>query len=843
MSDITRPILDWRPLLRRDAVLHRVDAGATLRTEREQARLAGAAAYPLLTRLRAGLTGERTVRQICAGLGPAEAGTVTGLVAELAGRGLVVDVGDAAAARWPAQRNYLAHLVPDPGERVRWWHGASVLLQGNGISLYAAATALLANGAGRLTVVPDDDDWPYRDALAASQVRIGATPNLWADLVVHCADKAEPAALTPLIRAARTGGPPLLALAMTGGWAVLGPLTGADGPGCWWCVHERLARSGEVGAAGTPTPLVARMLGGAVAFAAFRLLTGADRDEPRTATVQRLRTLRAARIDVGGGCAVCAPDRPRRPASPWPPPEAAPVIRDVESRPGESSGDVGQYAAAAHRLVDRALAPEDYVTDWGDRPPLFPTYPGAPLRVLPDPADPAERPFPASTGAVLTPYTSEILIWMLRRAYGPLARNLRVDYNHDGGARTGYPSALWRRGTASGGGLYPLQVYWVAGGRGIRHYAPGQHAFEELARGDAAERIRAAVGSAEGSHFLLISLRFWRNAFKYADLGYHIGTLDLGALLGSLGLLAAGVSRPFEALLDFDDAALNDALGLDPAEESVLAVVPLPWSDDEPPVEVPADRPRIAPAEASRTVLRFAWSARVHRTIMAARLTGSAHHSPARVGPAETGRPPVALPEPAVDPAPAGTLLGRRRSSSGAMVAIPALPMATLGAVLRWTERANPDRGRLTRLSVLVNHVDGLEPGGYRYDPDGHRLHPALTDPGPGWAAHLERIGRRVANYTLEQASAVLVVSGRADAVLAEHGPRGYRLLNAEVGAVVQAGYLAAAAAGIGAGAVLNLDHPYVDGILEFDGGERAVLCLLIGGEHDEDAAFEHTLG
>jgi SagB-type dehydrogenase family enzyme len=298
---------------------------------------------------------------------------------------------------------------------------------------------------------------------------------------------------------------------------------------------------------------------------------------------------------------------------------------------------------------------------------------------------------------------------------------------------------------------------------------------------------------------------------------------------------------------------IEAVLGVDPAEEGVLAVVPLPWELAPPPLAPQDTPPAIRPPayERSRTVLRFAWAAQVHRATMlgVAPPSDQGVEPPAMIDTAAGAG--IALPEPAGpwSAQPVGELLPRRRSSFG-QFAGTALGMDQLGALLRLITRTGGYRGDTvadgvrtgwTRLSVLANHVAGLPAGGYRYEPPTATLHPARS--GRAWADVLAAIGADLTNYDLGETAAVLVISGRPDAMLDAYGPRGYRLLNAEVGTVAQAGCLAAAAIGIGCGAVLNLDHPAVDDVLGFPGtGERTVLCLLIGGERDGGADFVHHL-
>ena len=66
-----------------------------------------------------------------------------------------------------------------------------------------------------------------------------------------------------------------------------------------------------------------------------------------------------------------------------------------------------------------------------------------------------------------------------------------------------HPRQLVWRGTASGGGLYPVSVYWVSGPSGpltpgLYHYSPPQHAMQRLLAGDVSGQVREALGTPDG---------------------------------------------------------------------------------------------------------------------------------------------------------------------------------------------------------------------------------------------------------------------------------------------------------------------------------------------------------
>nr|AIS85314.1 nitroreductase [Verrucosispora sp. MS100047] len=196
-------------------------------------------------------------------------------------------------------------------------------------------------------------------------------------------------------------------------------------------------------------------------------------------------------------------------------------------------------------------------------------------------------------------------------------------------------------------------------------------------------------------------------------------------------------------------------------------------------------------------------------------------------------------------------MLTGRSSSFGRFRRPPELTVAELGTTLAFAAAGRPhpadaglpaDAPALTRLWVFANHLDGLPAGGYAYCARRHALLPAAPEPDIGMSAFLQQ-QYFLTNYTMGQVGAVLAVSGRLDAVLDAYGPRGYRILNAEIGAVAQRVYCATTAQRVGCGAVLGFDNVSMDTALGLDGSdERTVLFLLLGRNSDAVADLEYRL-
>ncbi|MFD8984418.1 SagB family peptide dehydrogenase, partial [Streptomyces sp. NPDC059564] len=318
-------------------------------------------------------------------------------------------------------------------------------------------------------------------------------------------------------------------------------------------------------------------------------------------------------------------------------------------------GYAHDYASAIMHRGRVPMEPVDFVPDWADRPRKAKFYPDAETLPLPDPAD-GPRPAPG--------FTLPLLSGMLQDSYGLTGRRLGVQANTDLAALPHYTQANWSRGTASGGGLYPVGVYWAAGAGGpltpgLYHYAPQQHGLRRLLTGDVTGDVREALGPGPGpgpgdsTQYLVLSVKYWQNAFKYNSFSFHAVSMDVGALLQTWRLWARAYGLRIAPALWFDEERLARLLGVVPEEEGIFAVLPLEWEGDEarPVTEVPAARPSVRhrDSERSRTVLSFDTLLRIHGATL-----GRAADPPApdAHGPAPAYPPPGRRSGPPPPPAP-----------------------------------------------------------------------------------------------------------------------------------------------------------------------------------------------
>lgn len=546
-------------------------------------------------------------------------------------------------------------------------------------------------------------------------------------------------------------------------------------------------------------------------------------------------------------------------------------------------GYAHEYATAIMHRGRIPMEPVDFVPDWSDRPRKAKYYPGADNFPLPGTSYPEHAtlaagclPADGGTPGPAEPFTLPLLSGMLLDSYGLSGRRLGIQANTDLAALPHYTQANWSRGTASGGGLYPVSIYWISGPSGpltpgVHYYSPLRHSLQRLLTGDVSEEVRAALGDDRASgaagdagtdQFLVLGVKYWQNAFKYNNFCFHAVSMDVGALLQTWQMWARARGLRLAPALWFDEARLARLLGLEGDEEGLFAVVPLRWDTPDRPgapsggprarAADPSDRAsvRLRDRERSRTVLEFDALQRIHRATAADATT--ARPAPAALDAAapaglhrETGDP-VPLPPAEFPAVSVRTALRTRRSSFGrfdASVPLTAAQLATtLAAAAATRLHSDAETGCTAppaRLYAFVNHVEGIEPGAYAYAPDTHTLH--LVTPGPP-GSFLQR-NYFLSNYNLEQAGAVVVPTLRTTAVLDAVGDRGYRLVNGVVGAIAQTFYTAAAALGLGAGVALGFDNISYIEELGLDGtGEAPLLIMLLGNERPHPADFRSDI-
>jgi SagB-type dehydrogenase family enzyme len=142
------------------------------------------------------------------------------------------------------------------------------------------------------------------------------------------------------------------------------------------------------------------------------------------------------------------------------------------------------------------------------------------------------------------------------------------------------------RTVPSAGGLYPLEIYVNIRHvehltNGLYHYDVFHHSLEPLEK-DCSEMLGAYLMSQnfveEANVLVMMSAVFLRTLRKYGPRGYRYILFEAGHCAQNLCLLAAERNLASLCVGGFQDAAINEALGFNLAEEGIVYSVAIGYS-------------------------------------------------------------------------------------------------------------------------------------------------------------------------------------------------------------------------------------------------------------------------
>ncbi|GIJ64445.1 TOMM precursor leader peptide-binding protein [Virgisporangium aurantiacum] len=393
-----------RPRLGHDVLFYDIGHGVVVRNTDQVYVVKGQFAYRFMCSLAPYLTGEYTVRDLCANLAPERQAMAVSLVRSLVERGFArnvhlsndVDIDPAVAEAFSVQLNYVEHFVDESAARFQRFRNTTVLMLGTGRVNRAAAESLLRNGLGSLSLVASSSNNPAEDTAAVRERLAGCMAELAEagtppmvlpldltvgevlashalnayDFVIASSDDIGLAALRRLVHAGVTGGPVVLPATSIGSKVIIGPVTRPATAGCWQCSMLRYGAnadpsdaaalwhgiaSGDLApAAPRLNPQLAAMVGNALAFDLFRLVTGSfDAETDHGVLIQDISTLESKRERLWPHplCPSCADHQDFEAAVPVTPQ----VVHEEVPRPFSAARDdrerLGTVLAEADKLV------------------------------------------------------------------------------------------------------------------------------------------------------------------------------------------------------------------------------------------------------------------------------------------------------------------------------------------------------------------------------------------------------------------------------------------------------------------------------------------------------------
>ncbi|MGH3093679.1 MAG: SagB/ThcOx family dehydrogenase, partial [Gaiellaceae bacterium] len=150
---------------------------------------------------------------------------------------------------------------------------------------------------------------------------------------------------------------------------------------------------------------------------------------------------------------------------------------------------------------------------------------------------------------------------------------------------------VYFRAAANTGALYHVDLYLICRdlpdlAAGIYHFGPHDFALRCLRVGDYRGALIEAAGVeplAQAPVVVASASTYWRNAWKYRERAYRHAFWDGGTLHTNLLAVAAARGLAAKVVAGFADRDVEHLLGLDPAREGALALVPLGRTAEPPP--------------------------------------------------------------------------------------------------------------------------------------------------------------------------------------------------------------------------------------------------------------------
>src|SRR5216684_4679277 len=407
-----------------------------------------------------------------------------------------------------------------------------------------------------------------------------------------------------------------------------------------------------------------------------------------------------------------------------------------------------------------------------------------------------------------------------------------------------YPGReFYFRAAACTGALYEVELYLVCGDlaklqAGVYHFAPVEFGLRKLRAGD----FRRVLGEAAGGEpaiahaplTIVCTCTYWRNAWKYQARTYRHFGWDNGTLLANMLAVATALGMPAKVICGFQDADVNRLLDVDPDREVAFSLVALGHFaalTQQLPSELSAIDLESVPLSRNETVypamheIHAASSLRSAEEVETWRGNTPVNELPPPTNPIVPLRPCSDAEMPR-DPIEQVIL---RRGSARKFAQVP-IELPQLSTMLDRATRGipadflDPLGTHLNDLYLIVNAVEGLDPGAYVFHRDRHALERLKAGNFRTQAGHLG-----LDQQLPVEAAADIFFLADLQVILGRFGNRGYRAVQLEAGILSGKVYLAAYAQRLSATGLTFYDDDVIRFFSPHAHGKSAIMLVATG--------------
>ena len=400
------------------------------------------------------------------------------------------------------------------------------------------------------------------------------------------------------------------------------------------------------------------------------------------------------------------------------------------------------------------------------------------------------------------------------------------------------------RAAACTGALYHIELYLVCGdlsglGAGVYHFDPRESSLRRLRKGDYRRTLVDASGQepavSSAPALLVLTDVFWRNSVKYQAREYRHAFWDSGTIIANTLAVATACGLPARVVVGFVDEPVNRLMSLDTQRELALALIPIGHA----PGIVAGPSPKIDPLElktlpVSDYEIDFPAIREMHE---ASSLTDQEEVAAWREGLMPTVRTvsppgtPILLEPLADDEMPQDPIekVITRRGSARRFSRDP-VTFHELSTILHSATKKipadflKPQGVSLAKVYLIVNAVDGLQPGKYAYHRDSRMLECILQGDFRHEAGRLG-LGQALA----ADASVNMYFLSDLESVLNRFGNRGYRAAQLEASITAGRIYLGAYALRLGATGLTFYDDTVIGFFSPHAEGKGVMFLVAVG--------------